>query len=493
MKKTISTILIFILVIMLGVGIAYAYFAARIIGQEKASTISLTGGKMIIEYSENSGVIELSGIYPKADAWATKIITVKGTNSTNTTMKYDLGLNVIENTFRNSYISYDLKLIDGNNGTPISNITGKYINGTGYKRFGIGSFANANEEIHQYELKIYFKNNGKDQNDAQRAVFNAKVEIRDGGVDLPESEITMFLTGQQLNVKMKTLANLANNDETMPTTSTVNTTITAIKESLTEPTSENKEEKNIVSTTTSKYPIYMWYDDGIIYWWSEEKRPLLNNVLSALFRNMNNLSNISGIANWDSSQVANMAETFMNTRIDNLSALKTWDVSNLKNLLRCFSNTKIFSLEGLEDWNLSKIDSAVATFSFNNDLKDISALSNWDISSLKNMDSMFMGSGITSLESLKSWDTANVEIMKQLFASSSVNDIEGIRDWNVSKVESMEKIFYYTRSLTNASPINNWDISQNADFSLMFHGTPSHPEFTQIEGTWDNGTFIPNS
>ena len=149
MKKTIIIILTFISIALLGVGIAYAYFAARIINNEKASTIRLASGIMTIEYSENSSVIELRGIYPKTSEWATKTITIKGTNTTDLIMKYDLGLNVINNTFGN-YLTYDLKLIDGDNGSPIEDITGKTIVGTGYKRFGIGSFANANEEIHQY-------------------------------------------------------------------------------------------------------------------------------------------------------------------------------------------------------------------------------------------------------------------------------------------------------------------------------------------------------
>ena len=117
--------------VIIAVGITYAYFTASIEGKETASTVVVTGGIMQIEYSEDSSVIELSGIYPKEDAWATKTITIKGTNTTDLQMKYDLGLNVINNTFGN-YLSYDLTLLEGDNGTPIENITGKAIVGTGY-------------------------------------------------------------------------------------------------------------------------------------------------------------------------------------------------------------------------------------------------------------------------------------------------------------------------------------------------------------------------
>ena len=48
-KKTIGIILIFILVIILGIGITYAYFSAIIIGKENASTLVLEAGELEID------------------------------------------------------------------------------------------------------------------------------------------------------------------------------------------------------------------------------------------------------------------------------------------------------------------------------------------------------------------------------------------------------------------------------------------------------------
>ena len=41
--------------------------------------------------------------------------------------------------------------------------------------------------------------------------------------------------------------------------------------------------------------------------------------------------------------------------------------------------------------------------------------------------------------------------------------------------------------------INDWNISSSANFTQMFASTPSHPEFTKVAGTWNNGTFTPTS
>ena len=294
--------------LLLVVGVTYAYFTAIITGKETASSISLTGGVMTIEYSENSNVILMENIYPREEAWFTKTITLTGTNTTDLQMKYDLGINVTSNTFGH-YLSYDLTLLEGDNGTPIANITNKAIVGTGYKRFGIGIFDTANREVHKYELKLYLKDNGLNQNDVQNGVFNAKVVIEESGTTNPNEEITMFLTGTEVNLKMKNLANRANNDDTEVTAlSTNNTTITGIQRS--SGLKEGLTEENIVSTDTSAYPIYMWYEDGIIFYYTEADKPYLNSDASYMFTRLNNLTDTSGLFSLNTSRVENMASLF---------------------------------------------------------------------------------------------------------------------------------------------------------------------------------------
>ena len=54
---------------------------------------------------------------------------------------------------------------------------------------------------------------------------------------------------------------------------------------------------NIVSK--SNYPIYMWYSNGTIYWWSEDSHPYLNEDASFMFNKMSNLSDISGLEDFN--------------------------------------------------------------------------------------------------------------------------------------------------------------------------------------------------
>lgn len=75
-----------------------------------------------------------------------------------------------------------------------------------------------------------------------------------------------------------------------------------------------------------------------------------------------------------------------------------------------------------------------------------------------------------------------------------LTDLISISHWDVSSVTTMDRMFYYTRNLTDSSAINNWDITNVSNFDYIFHGSLSHPEFKQVEGTWNEyKTFIPNS
>ena len=177
-KKSRNTIIVSIVALAIVlITVTYAYFSARITGIESASTISLTAGRMEVVYAEGNDVLSFSNIYPREEAWATKTFTLTGYNTTELAMGYKVGLNVITNGFPDDYLTYSLENIQSTNGNPIRNVDNASINGTGMVWFGPGQFRSGQNLIHSYELKIYFKDNGLDQNDAQEAVFNAKITI----------------------------------------------------------------------------------------------------------------------------------------------------------------------------------------------------------------------------------------------------------------------------------------------------------------------------
>ncbi len=177
-KKKQKKVMIYILVISLicVVGVSYAFFTAGM-SSETSTTVRADAGTMKITYSGGAN-IDLAGIYPKDDVWATKTITVTGNNTTDAEMYYKLTLVVDSNTFKtDDPLQYELVSTNtSTNGEIIPNISKTDITGTSIE-LGSGKFAKANNASHTYELKIYYPKKATSQNANQGAAFSAHVEI----------------------------------------------------------------------------------------------------------------------------------------------------------------------------------------------------------------------------------------------------------------------------------------------------------------------------
>ena len=175
-------VLIVILTMIIGVSLSYAFFSARISGTESESTIVMEAGSLSIEYTDLSNVISVSKVYPREEAWVTKEFKVTGTNTTNLVLFYKIKIVLDNNEFEGLGLSYSLESENtGNNGNIIPSISKEYI-GKDDVNLGQGYFVNtgSTSKEHKYTLKIYFKNNGEDQNYLQGAKFAAHIEIESG-------------------------------------------------------------------------------------------------------------------------------------------------------------------------------------------------------------------------------------------------------------------------------------------------------------------------
>ena len=183
-KKNNVIIVMFIVVLtmVIGIGLSYAFFSSRISGEESESTIVMEAGSLSIEYADLSNVITVSKIYPKEDAWVTKEFKVTGKNTTDLVLFYKIKIVLDNNEFEGLGLSYSLESKNtGNNGNIIPSISKEYI-GKDDVNLGQGYFVNTGTtpKEHKYTLKIYFKENGEDQNYLQGAKFAAHIEIEAG-------------------------------------------------------------------------------------------------------------------------------------------------------------------------------------------------------------------------------------------------------------------------------------------------------------------------
>ena len=177
-EKKHKRIMIYVMIISLicVVGVLYAFFTAGM-SSETSTTVRVDAGTMKITYSGGAN-INLAGIYPKDDVWATKTITVTGNNTTDAEMYYKLTLVVDSNTFKtDDPLQYELVSTNtSTNGEVIPTISKTDLTENSIE-LGSGHFVKANNAKHTYLLKIYYPRKATSQNANQGAAFSAHVEI----------------------------------------------------------------------------------------------------------------------------------------------------------------------------------------------------------------------------------------------------------------------------------------------------------------------------
>ena len=153
-------------------------------------------------------------------------------------------------------------------------------------------------------------------------------------------------------------------------------------------------------------------------------------------------------------QVTDMSGLFKNKNYDD--DIKHWDTSNVTDMSEMFMENSIFN----------------------------QVIGGWDTSSVTNMDSMFRGSSTPGTpyafnQDIGSWDTSNVIKMNNMFRfSRSFN--QDIGSWNTSKVERMDWMFRDAPAFNQ--DIGSWDTSSVQYISRMFYDATS---FNQDISSWD--------
>jgi hypothetical protein len=185
-NNVIITISLIGLMFTIFIGLSFAFFTSNLEGTESESTIITSSGTLSISYAEGDGSISIGNVYPREEAWLTKTFTLTGNNTTNLNMNYSVSLSIEENGFSSGDLTYSLTSEEAESGTVIEDKTDKSIGGVGNQTIGYGQFVKGTNITHTYTLSIYFKDNGKNQNASQGAVFSGKIVVNEAGTgDIP--------------------------------------------------------------------------------------------------------------------------------------------------------------------------------------------------------------------------------------------------------------------------------------------------------------------
>ena len=187
-------IALLILTLSITLGVTYSYLAAKINNRESSSTIKVESGQLSITYENNSSNIILNNIIPGDSV--TKQFTLTGINNTkpnaittNTDLKYKIGIVIDNNTFSEGALTYALTKdsSSSSNGKLANDATGT-IKSSGIQYIGNGYFVSgANNDKHIYNLTISFPDTNEDQSIDQGASFACHVTVKDNYVPQPKS------------------------------------------------------------------------------------------------------------------------------------------------------------------------------------------------------------------------------------------------------------------------------------------------------------------
>ena len=126
------------------------------------------------------------------------------------------------------------------------------------------------------------------------------------------------------------------------------------------------------------------------------------------------------------------------------------------------------------DIDVSKIKDMYGLFdNIDNRDKFNGDISNWDVSNVVNMNSMFYKCESFN-RPLANWNVSNVTNMEFMFCGC-ISFNQPLDNWNVSKVKSMSYMFYCCTSFNQ--PLANWDVSKVIYTGFMFERCPIEEKY----------------
>ncbi len=277
---------------------------------------------------------------------------------------------------------------------------------------------------------------------------------------------SMFDTGDVVNYKMKKLSGQTG----------LNTAITSIQKSSTVPNISQMTSDNIVSASTSNVPIYAWYDNGTIYWWSHDNVPSLNEDCSYMFFELNGLTSLD-LSSFDASNATNMQQMFY--RSQNLTTLVLGDNFDTSNVTRmdlmfrdCYSLT---NLDLGNNFDTSNVRNMSYMFGECRSLTNLDLGDNFDTSSVTTTHSMFYNcSSLTTLDLGDNFDLRSATSIYNMFYNcSSLTNLDLGDNFDTSNVRDMSTMFYNCSSLTTLDLGNKFDTSNVSDMDQMFQNCSS--------------------
>lgn len=278
----------------------------------------------------------------------------------------------------------------------------------------------------------------------------------------------MLDTGSNVNFAMRRLS-AGNNKDWIQTSY-----IKAIRMADSLPGDFSPSAENTVSSPDSNEPIYIFFDNtddaGIMYFYSESGRIVMNPDSNCLFADLSVLTDISGLLNWDASHVTTMYAMFANAKsLPDALALRNWDTSGVTDMRFLFSGASSLMYIDVSGWNTGKVTSMKNTFQVGDNwkgdgqLREIFGIGSLDVSNVTDMTCMFYGAGQMTYYDIAEWNVSKVESMNHMFCDNFKLRSLDLSKWDVSSVRTLYCMFDDNHALLTIGDVSHWNTASLID------------------------------
>ena len=138
------------------------------------------------------------------------------------------------------------------------------------------------------------------------------------------------------------------------------------------------------------------------------------------------------------------------------------DTSKIKDMSKLFNGIKDLN-PNVSNWNVSNVENMDSMFC-NCPKFDGRGLENWDVSSVKNMDSMFynlstLGNNDVFNPDLSYWDLSKCESIKEMFRGCVGFEGKGLENWNLNNLTKFGLLMSFNNCHKFNADVSNWNIN----------------------------------
>ena len=193
--------------------------------------------------------------------------------------------------------------------------------------------------------------------------------------------------------------------------------------------------------------------------------------MSKMFFDAPNLKRIVGLENFDTSHVQSFELMFgWDPQLMDIGDLSKWDVSQVENFNEMFQVDKnLTNIGNLDNWDVSQAKSFENMFMGTEKLKSIGSLKDWQVKNVTDMPGMFLLSSIVGVD-MSNWDVSSLKDVSYMFAynyNPRFTNLE-LPNFSKAKLENWLQAFLDDNYLENIN-ISGWDFVDDLNYNKYFH------------------------